>query len=129
MNRKTWTGELVGAHIGARNWRIASTREPYVEFTLLGVDLDERSVANGLQRVSIDWQDEGTAVELTAGSAVIRVHAETVLVHEPLTTLYDALPLARFDARAHRFWQRVFWLVRVPGGRSLLRMVARRARA
>jgi hypothetical protein len=41
-----------------------------------------------------------------------------------LPKLYEALPLARFDAKARRFWGRVFWLVRMPGGRSLLKYFA-----
>jgi len=39
------------------------------------------------------------------------------------TELYAALPLAQFDRRARRFWRRVFLLVRIPGGRSLLGML------
>jgi hypothetical protein len=36
--------------------------------------------------------------------------------------------LADFDARARRFWRRVFVLVRIPGGRRLLGMLARASR-
>ena len=133
MNQKTWTGvfECVrsGERSSARLWVITGVQEPRVEILLLGVDLDARLAAHGAQRVSIEWQREGATVELTSGSDVFRVHAETVLVHEPLPALYRALPLAQFDARARRFWGRVFLLARLPGGRMLLRLLARRARA
>lgn len=129
MNRKTWTGAFRSERSSKRNWVIASVREPVVEITLLGADLGARVVSNGVQRVSIDWLSEGATVELTSGSDVSRIHAPTVLVHESLPTLYRALPLAHFDARARRFWQRVFLLVRLPGGRTILRLLARRTRA
>ena len=141
MNRKTWkavfrcersgvrNGERSSVRTGERNWIVTSTQEPVVEITLLGADVDARLVAQGAQRVSIDWQHDGATVELTSGSVVFRIHAATVLVHEPLPTLYRALPLAVFDARARRFWQKVFWVARLPGGRTLLRLLARRARA
>jgi hypothetical protein len=133
MNRKTWAGvfgcERSSVRSGERNWVITSLREPIVEITLLGADVDARVVSNGVQRVTIDWLSEGATVDLISGLDVFRIHAATVLVHEPLPTLYRALPLADFDARARRFWQRVFWLARLPGGRTLLRLLARRARA
>jgi len=50
------------------------------------------------------------------------------IIHEPLTRLYEGLPLASFDPAARRFWRRVFRLVRIPGGRHLLRFIARRSR-
>ncbi len=129
MNRKTWAGVFSCERSSERNWVITSVREPIVEIRLLGADLDARVVSDGVQSVRIDWLSEGATVDLISGSDVFRVHAATVLVHEPLPALYRALPLADFDARARRFWQRVFWLARLPGGRTLLRLLARRARA
>ncbi len=38
--------------------------------------------------------------------------------------LYDSLPLVKFDADARRFWRRVFGLVRIPGGRYLLKFLS-----
>ena len=37
-------------------------------------------------------------------------------------------PLAGLDEKARRFWRRVFRLVRIPGGRHLLGVLARRSR-
>jgi hypothetical protein len=42
--------------------------------------------------------------------------------------LYDSLPLADFDRSAQRFWNRVFRVMRLPGGRFLLRFLARGGR-
>jgi hypothetical protein len=129
MNRKTWTAVFGCERSSVRNWTIKSAHEPAVEITLLGADLDDRLVAHGAEQVTIDWLASSATVELTSGSDLFRVDAGTVLVHEPLPTLYRALPLATFDSRARRFWQRVFLLARLPGGRMLLRVLARRARA
>ena len=51
------------------------------------------------------------------------------VLHEPQMQLYSALPLAQFDAKAQRFWRRIFRLLRIPGGRIVLRWIARRRRA
>ena len=51
--------------------------------------------------------------------------ATSAIVHEPLGHLYESLPLVKFDAKARRFWRRVFRLVRIPGGRYLLKFLAR----
>jgi hypothetical protein len=59
---------------------------------------------------------------------VARVEAAAAIVHEPARNLYAALPLAEFDGRARRFWRRVFLLVRIPGGRSLLGILAHASR-
>ena len=69
-------------------------------------------------------------MELTLTSASRRrtLHAQSVIVHEPLMRLYETLPLVSLDEKAKRFWRRVFFLVRVPGGRYLLRILARRSR-
>jgi hypothetical protein len=39
--------------------------------------------------------------------------------------LYESLPLVSIDANARRFWRRVFRLVRIPGGRFLLKLLTR----
>jgi hypothetical protein len=54
--------------------------------------------------------------------------AQSASIQEPQNALYERLPLASFDARAQRFWRRVFLLARLPGGAALLRALARRRR-
>jgi hypothetical protein len=75
----------------------------------------------------VAWQQRGALVTLTAGGGLMQIRARTVILHEPKAQLYDGLPLVRLDEAARRFWRRVFWLVRIPGGRRLLGLVARRA--
>jgi len=63
-----------------------------------------------------------------AGEKVASVEAANAIVHEPLEHLYERLPLISIDADARRFWRRVFRLVRIPGGRYLLKLLARSRR-
>jgi hypothetical protein len=78
--------------------------------------------------VAIDWSDDGATVSLELPSGSREVHASSVIIHEPRERLFDGLDLPKFDAKARRFWRRVFTLVQIPGGRYLLGALARRAR-
>jgi hypothetical protein len=84
--------------------------------------------ASKVADLDIEWQDDGVALtwSSTGGRQAVKVRA--AIVHQPLATLYEALPLAEFDDKAKRFWRRVFGLVRIPGGRHLLLAIARRNR-
>ncbi len=79
--------------------------------------------------VSVDWLEDGALVTLVTGSGPRPLRARVAVTHDPLARLYETLPLARLDAQARRFWRRVFFLVRIPGGRRLLKLMARRAGA
>jgi len=76
--------------------------------------------------LSVEWR--GASVEITRRSRLRaeQFTARDIVVHEPLPELYAQLPLERLDRRARRFWSRVFCLVRLPGGRRLVRWLARR---
>jgi hypothetical protein len=63
-----------------------------------------------------------------SGERAVSVCAASAIVHEPLERLYESLPLASIDADARRFWRRVFRLVRIPGGRYLLKVLTRARR-
>ena len=78
--------------------------------------------------LEFEWRMEGVMVSLTGASGVRHFKSESVVVHTPAMRLYDSLPLASFDAAAQRFWKRVFCLIRIPGGRLLLGVIARRRR-
>jgi hypothetical protein len=83
---------------------------------------------SGGVRLSAHAPPAGTA---KAGSFAVGPtvsNARQALVHKPVPALYESLPLERLDARARRFWARVFLLVRLPGGRALLNLWARRRR-
>jgi hypothetical protein len=67
-------------------------------------------------------------VTMTSAERRRSLEAQSAIVHEPQTRLYEALPLVVLDDKARRFWRRVFRLVRIPGGRHLLGILARRTR-
>ena len=75
--------------------------------------------------LGIEWQAEKVLLTFLADGKVASVEAVNVIVHEPLADLYESLPLASIDADARRFWHRVFRLVRIPGGRYLLKLLTR----
>jgi hypothetical protein len=82
----------------------------------------------GIRRLDVAWSADGVVVNVAGTSRTGVLEASSAIIHEPQNRLYDALPLAGFDAQARRFWRRVFLLVRIPGGRHLLRLIARRKR-
>ena len=77
--------------------------------------------------IGVDWLKDGALVTLITDAGPHLLRARVAVTHEPLARLYDTLPLMSFDPRARRFWRRVFFLVRIPGGRRLLGLVASRA--
>jgi hypothetical protein len=79
--------------------------------------------------VSVDWLEDGALVTLITDAGPRPLRARVAVTHQPLARLYETLPLARLEPQARRFWRRVFFLVRIPGGRRLLKLVARRAGA
>jgi hypothetical protein len=73
--------------------------------------------------LGIEWHAARVLLTFMSGDRVATVEAATAIVHEPLGHLYESLPLVNIDADARRFWRRVFRLVRIPGGRLLLRIL------
>jgi hypothetical protein len=73
--------------------------------------------------LGIEWHADRALLTFMSGDRVATVKATTVIVHEPLGRLYESLPLVSIDADARRFWHWVFRLVRIPGGRFLLRVL------
>jgi hypothetical protein len=81
-----------------------------------------------LRNLEVDWQSNAVSVIWAGSSGTLRLAASSAVVHEPKERLYDSLPLADFDRSAQRFWNRVFRVMRLPGGRFLLRFLARGGR-
>jgi hypothetical protein len=73
--------------------------------------------------LGIEWHAAKVLLTFMSGNRVATVEAASAIVHEPLGHLYESLPLVSIDADARRFWRRVFRLVRIPGGRFLLRVL------
>jgi hypothetical protein len=126
---RTITADLEARELAAGWWQLSTRPAGAVEIILRTADPDARAVLEGARasRAVIAWECAGALVTLRVPGGTKRIRASTAIVHEPRAALYEALPLVRLDAAARRFWRRVFVLVRIPGGRRLLGLVARRA--
>ena len=122
--RRNFSGEFAARELGNGTWLL--TQSNGVEIFLRGVNALEAMAlsAQPLTDLGIEWRDHLALITLKSNGGVASAAASGAWAHEPLPHLYDALPLALFDAKARRFWRRVFWLVRVPGGRRLLKYFA-----
>ena len=126
--RRNFAGALSSRQVlGA--WRITCSAPHEAEIIIRGAD-SRAGAAFGatLSDLGIEWQTRRVLLTMMSAGRVAAVEATAVIVHEPAPRLYAALPLAEFDRRARRFWRRVFLLVRIPGGRSLLGMLAHASR-
>lgn len=131
---RTITAALTARELPAGTWQLSSGPQGGVDIILRGTDPEARAALTGLRasKALVAWHQNGNrngaAVTLTTAGGIRQIRARTVILHEARTLLYDGLPLVRLDDAARRFWRRVFWLVRIPGGRRLLGLVARRSR-
>jgi len=99
-----------------------------VELHLTGIhsvsDMQDRPI----ERVDIAWRNDAVAVVVSGNGWTQTLTVRNASVHEAKPSLYGNLPLVQFDRKARRFWRRIFLLMRLPGGRSLLKRIARRPR-
>lgn len=126
MQRRV-TGPFEIVDCGGGGWCLRNPRPPGAAVFVSGAAPPAGS--DRCTAVTIDWRDaHGVALRLDFPLGSIDLEPGSVLVHEPRQGLYDALPLAKFDAETQRFWRRVFAIVRLPGGRFFLGLLARLAR-
>ena len=116
--------------LGAGVWRLSRSEPGRIDVFVLGATprATEWLGARSVRDLDIEWRADCALLGSTADANPATVTLQGAIVHEPLPQLYAALPLAGFDERARRFWRRVFRLVRIPGGRHLLGVLARRSR-
>jgi hypothetical protein len=128
--RRNFSGSFLPQQRGNGAWQL--TRPAPHEINVFLRDAErgaERSFGTGpLIDLGIEWHAEKVLLTFMAGEKVASVEAANAIVHEPLEQLYERLPLISIDADARRFWRRVFRLVRIPGGRYLLNLLARSRR-
>jgi hypothetical protein len=126
---RTITASLTARELAAGVWQLSSAAAGGIDIILRGTDSEARAALQGISasKAVLVWQRNGALVTLTAAGGTRQIRARTAIVHEPRAQLYDGLPLVRLDDAGRRFWRRVFWLVRIPGGRRLLGLVARRS--
>jgi hypothetical protein len=128
--RRKLPGTFLTRNLHADSWQLSRQEPAIADLFLCGGDPDVAEVlrCSSVSDIHILWLADTVELTLTAGGQSRILHAQSVIVHEPLTRLYDTLPLAILDEKASRFWRRVFLLVRIPGGRRLLGILARRSR-
>lgn len=130
MMRRTLSGPVLARDLGGGVWQLTIGASHAAQVYLrmpAGSDCGALR-SGGIQGLDIEWRNDGVAVRVTGDLGVAVFDAGTAIVHEPKSRLYDGLPLARFDAKARRFWNRVFLIIGIPGGRHVLRLIARRRR-
>jgi len=128
--RRNLPGTFRIQELDAGAWRLARDEPAPAELFLRGLDPSAQEVFRSpvISDIDIEWRAAAVELTLTSASRRRTLHAQSVIVHEPLMRLYETLPLVSLDEKAKRFWRRVFFLVRIPGGRYLLRILARRSR-
>jgi hypothetical protein len=125
--RRNLPGTFLTRRLGDGAWRLSRSEAEPIEVFLRGAEpgaaeaFRPRVVGN----IDIEWRTETVLLTVTSAEQPRTVRAQSVIVHEPLARLYEALPLVALDPKARRFWRRVFRLVRIPGGRHLLGVLAR----
>jgi hypothetical protein len=124
-------GTFLKRNLGQGRWRLSRGEPEPVEVLVLGAapPTGETSPALEVSDIDIEWRADSVWLRFVSEGRSIAVQAQGAIVHEPLPRLYAALPLARLEAPGRRFWRRVFRLVRIPGGRYLLGVLARRSHA
>jgi hypothetical protein len=122
-------GPFVSRDLGNGFWQLTAGAPAASQIYLHVAGPGAADVLKGANfaKVDLEWRD-GAILALTGRDGVAYLQAKTAIVHEAQGRLYDSLPLAGFDLNAKRFWRRVFTLMRIPGGRFLLGIIARRNR-
>jgi hypothetical protein len=127
---RTLTGAFRATYLAADTWQLTTGAAGATEIYLTGVDRDASAALRGSthRAVALAWSAAGATVTLSSAGASVQFRSRTATVHEPRPLLYQGLPLVVLDKAARRFWRRVFFIARVPGGRRLLRWIAQRRR-
>lgn len=127
--RRNFSGAFLARDLGLGAWQL--TRDPpQIEVFLRDAE-QGAAQAFGTAPISdlgIEWHAKKTLLTFMSGDRVATVEAAGAIVHEPLGQLYERLPLVSMDLGARRFWRRVFLMVRIPGGRFLLKALTRSAK-
>jgi hypothetical protein len=125
--RRNFSGAFLPQDLGAGAWQLSRPAPHEINVFLRDAERGaQRAFGTGpLVDLGIEWHAEKALLTFLSDERVGSVAAASAIVHEPLEHLYERLPLVSIDADARRFWRRVFRLVRIPGGRYLLKALAR----
>jgi hypothetical protein len=128
--RRNLAGMFSARNLGPGSWQLVRSEPAPAHIFLRGVESTSADAfgSPSVGDIDIEWRPDTVLLTMTAAGQRRSFRAQSAIVHEPLARLYDALPLLTLDEKARRFWRRVFRVVRVPGGRYLLGIFARRTR-
>ena len=128
--RRNLPGIFATRDLAQGAWCFSRSEPSPIEVFVRGADFRaaETLRPSAVRDVDVEWRGGAVVLTLTSAGRRHSMSVQSVIVHEPLARLYQALPLVRFDDKARRFWRMVFRLVRIPGGRLLLGILARRTR-
>jgi hypothetical protein len=120
------SGPFSARKLRTGRWHLYTEASVGAELFLEGVRAEDGEHLQGkvFASLGLEWHADEVSVTLAGVTGVRHLSASSAVLHEPQPRLYEALPLAVFDAGAKRFWNRVFSLLRIPGGRHLLRFIA-----
>jgi hypothetical protein len=129
--RRNFSGAFISQDRGGGAWQLVRSAPHEATVYLRDAERDAAKIfgPGEISDLGIEWRDETALLTFVAGGRAASVAALSAIVHEPLSDLYSNLPLASIDAHARRFWRRVFALVRLPGGRFLLKLLTRSRKA
>ncbi len=124
---RTLWGSFAIHGLGSNVWRLATGDCAAPEIYFIGAESGAGCIERemNISAVTLEWRDRDVHATLISIGGPKSLHARAALIHEPCAELYRSLPLAQFDGAARRFWRQIFWLIRIPGGRHLLRFMAR----
>jgi hypothetical protein len=128
--RRNLPGPFVAQDLGRGAWRLSRAAPDPCDVFLRGAEAGAAAVFRlpTVDGIDIDWDAQTVALTVMSAQRSTLIAAHSAILHEPLAQLYAGLPLADFDGKSRRFWRRIFRLVRIPGGRHLLGVLARRTR-
>jgi hypothetical protein len=128
--RRNFSGVFTSHDRGDGAWQLSRSapREATVFVRDAENDAAKAFGSAPISDLGIEWRGEKALLTFLARGRPVSVAARSAIVHEPLSDLYAGLPLASIDADARRFWRRIFTLVRLPGGRFVLKLMTRSKR-
>jgi hypothetical protein len=128
--RRKLPGIFLTRDLGEGAWRLSRGDADPIDIFVRGTEAGAAEALRSpfVRDIDIEWRAEAVVLTMTSAEQRTSVNAQSAIVHEPLARLYESLPLVNLDAKARRFWRRVFRVVRIPGGRYLLGVLARRTR-
>ena len=128
--RRNFPGAFSAHDLGNGTWQLVRAVPRALSVFLRQTQPGAERVFGALPIVElgIEWQENTVLLTFKSGDKVASVESASAIVHEPLEHLHESLPLVGIDANSRRFWRKVFRLVRIPGGRFLIRLLTVRGR-